>query len=171
MRNMFLYTSFLSMKRLQWCHILPTFANCETMTISRIISAYMQRNAGNSIFWTWMPAINDMKQDGVCKPPLNGRVNLSNVPFHLDTYYHHWGGIYCFENIALKSPVWGCPICILWGGVQEEFGHNLVSCGLIWLTGFMGQPLFALGLTCVCFVSIDFLSLKGGPSANSIFFH
>ena len=46
-----------------------------------------------------------------------------------------------------------------------------VSCGLMWLTGFMGQPLFALGLGCVCFVSRDFLSLKGGPSTNRNFFH
>ena len=54
-------------------------------------------------------------------------------------------------TIALKYPVWGCPICILWGG------------------GPGSQPLFTLGLTCVCFALRDFLSLKGGPSTKSIF--
>ena len=54
-------------------------------------------------------------------------------------------------------------------GVQDEFGHNLLSCSWMWLTSFMGQPLLTLGLTCVCFVHRDFLSLKGGPSTNSNF--
>ena len=35
---------------------------------------------------------------------------------------------------------------------------------------FMGQPLFALGQTCVYFVARDVLSLKVGPSTNSSFF-
>ena len=72
-------------------------------------------------------------------------------------------------TIALKSPG-GAPSAFCEVGVQEEFGHNLVRCGLM-LTDLMGQPLFALVLTCVRFVSRDFLSLEGGPSTNSNCFH
>ena len=64
----------------------------------------------------------------------------------------------------------GVPSFFCEVGVQEKIGHNLVSCGLMWLTGFMGQPLFALGLTCVCFVSRDLLSLKGVPVPTAIVF-
>ena len=53
-------------------------------------------------------------------------------------------------SIALKSPLWGCPIYIF--------------------TSFMGQPMFALGLICVCCVPRDFLSLKGGPVPKAFFF-
>ena len=75
-----------------------------------------------------------------------------------------------FEDlIALKSPVWGCPICILWGGVLEDLGHILLSCRWIWLDSFMGQLLFALGLTCIWFVPRAFLSLKWGPCTKNIF--
>ena len=35
-----------------------------------------------------------------------------------------------------------------YGGAQEDFRHNLFSCGWMWLNSFMGQPLFVLGLTC-----------------------
>ena len=73
------------------------------------------------------------------------------------------------ELMALKSPIWRWPSAFCEVGVQEKIGHNLVSCSLMWLTGYMGQPLFALGLTCVCFVSIDFLSLKGVPVPTAIF--
>ena len=65
----------------------------------------------------------------------------------------------------------GAPSAFCEVGVQEEFGHNLASCCLMWLTGFIGQPLVALGLTCVCFVSRDFLSLEGGLSNKQQFFH
>ena len=95
-------------------------------------------------------------------------------PFHICTSYEaNSEGVsrVKFVSIALKFPVWGAPSAFCEVGVQEEFGHNLVSCGLMWLTSFMGQPLFALGLTCICFVSRDFLSLKGGPSANSKLIH
>ena len=54
-------------------------------------------------------------------------------------------------------------------GVQQDFWHNLLSCGWMWLTSFIGQHLFTFGLTCVCVVHRDFLSLKGSPRANSIF--
>ena len=68
-----------------------------------------------------------------------------------------------------NPPYGGAPSSFCEEGGQEEFGHNLVCCGRMWLTGFMGQPLFALGQTCVYFVARDFLSLKVGPSTNSNF--
>ena len=73
--------------------------------------------------------------------------------------------------MELKSLVWGCPNCILWGGVQKDFGHNLLSWGWMWLTSFMGQPLFPMDLTCVCFVSRDFLFLKGGSQYQQQFLY
>ena len=73
--------------------------------------------------------------------------------------------------IALKSPVWGCPICILWGGVQESFGHNLLSCGWLWLTSFMGQLLFAFGLN-LCLLSSHRLPVpERGFQYKQQFFH
>ena len=62
----------------------------------------------------------------------------------------------------------------LYGRATQPFlryfhGHNLLSCGWMWLTSFMGQPVFVLCLICVCFVPRDFLSLKRGPSTNSNF--
>ena len=79
--------------------------------------------------------------------------SISNIKPHFTLYMF---------IIALKSTVCGCPIWILWAGGP--------SCGWMWLTSFMGQPLFTLGLTCVCFVPRDFLPLQGGSSTNSIFF-
>ena len=73
--------------------------------------------------------------------------------------------------IKLKSPVWGCPICILWGGDRGRFWAQSAKLRLDVVDQSMGQPVFALSLICVCFVSRHFLSLKGGPNSNNIFFH
>ena len=72
------------------------------------------------------------------------------------------------DRIAYWNPQYGgAPSAFCEVGVQEEFGHNLVSCGLIWLTGFMGQPLFALGLICVPETSCLW---KRVPVPTAIFF-
>ena len=64
-------------------------------------------------------------------------------------------------TISLKSPVSGCPICILWGGGQTRLSAQpaQISCDGMGLAGSKGQP---LGLICACFVRRDIpLSEKG----------
>ena len=46
----------------------------------------------------------------------------------------------------------GAPSAFCEVGVQEDFQCNLLSCSWMWLTSFMGHPLFALGLSCVWFL-------------------
>ena len=58
-----------------------------------------------------------------------------------------------------------------WMVFQLNCPHNLPSCGWLWLTSHMGQPLFEMGLTCVCVVPGDSHFRKGGPNTNIKFFH
>ena len=80
-----------------------------------------------------------------------------NIENNMRLFHIVFSFIHDLLRLASISPVWGCTSAFCEVGVQEDFLHNLLSCGWMRLTSFMGQSLFALGLTCVYFPVISCL--------------